>query len=117
MKKAWLVRILITLVLCGFTCGFLVGRNDNSNAVTVSQNVATQPETTAPESRKVNINTATAEELTLLPGIGKALAQRITEHRELYGPFKRIEDLGNVDGIGQKKLEGLLEYITVGGGL
>ena len=33
MKKAWLVPILITLVLCGFTCGFLVGRNDNSNAV------------------------------------------------------------------------------------
>ena len=117
MKKAWLIAVLIALVLFGFTCGFLVGRNHNSKALTLSQNTITQPMATAPESKKININTATAQELTLLPGVGKTLAQRIIEYRELYGPFKRIEDLGNVNGIGQAKLEGLLKYITVGGGL
>lgn len=117
MKKAGFVSVLVALVLCGFTCGFLLGRNFNRTDLTVSSTAATQPAVTSTESKKVNINTATVEELTLLPGIGKSLAQRIVEYRTENGPFRRIEDLGNVSGIGQKKLEGLWEYIAVGGAL
>ena len=117
MKKARLGLLLAALVLCGFTCGILLGRNFNRTPLTVSQSAQTQPTATEPKSKKVNINTATAEELTLLPGIGQALAQKIVEYRSVNGPFRHIEDLGNVSGIGQKKLQGLFEYITVGGGL
>lgn len=66
------------------------------------------------EARKVDINVATASELESLPGIGPALARRIIEHRKKNGPFKRIEDLMNVRGIGEKKFLDLEERITVG---
>jgi len=67
----------------------------------------------APEA-KVNINTASAEELTTLPGIGPSYAQRIVEHREKNGPFKRPEDLLGVRGIGDKTFERIRDRITVG---
>lgn len=55
--------------------------------------------------RNVNINTASAAELELLPGVGPALAQRIVEHRSRYGPFKRVDDLDAVRGIGSRLIE------------
>ena len=61
----------------------------------------------------VNINTATAEELQMLRGIGEQKAADIVLYREENGPFARAEDLLNVTGIGPKTLEDLLPYITV----
>lgn len=63
---------------------------------------------------KININTASAEELTALPGIGPSYAQRIVEHREKNGPFKKVEDLLNVRGIGEKTFEKIRDRLTVG---
>jgi len=62
---------------------------------------------------KVNINTAALEELDKLPGIGPVLAQRILDYRRQKGPFRTIEDLQNVSGIGVKKFEEIKELITV----
>lgn len=62
---------------------------------------------------KININTAGPEELDTLPGIGPSLAQRIIEYREQHGPFRTIEDLQNVPGIGSKRWENLKDLITV----
>lgn len=64
---------------------------------------------------RININTATADDLVLLPGIGKVLANRIIEYRDANGPFKTIEEIDNVSGIGQGKLNAIIDYITVGG--
>lgn len=61
---------------------------------------------------KVNINTATLEELKTLPGIGPATAQKIIDHRSENGLFKTIEDIKNVSGIGDKKFEQIKEKIT-----
>ena len=61
----------------------------------------------------VDINRATEEELTALPGIGPARAAAIVADREENGPFRYPEDLLRVPGIGEKTLEGLLELITV----
>ena len=55
----------------------------------------------------MNLNTADAEALTALPGIGEELAARIVEYREEHGPFKTVEDLTEVPGIGQGKLAAL----------
>ena len=63
--------------------------------------------------RRININTASANELETLPGIGKGLAARIIEHREQYGRFRRPEHLIIVRGISDKRFRGLRELITV----
>lgn len=61
----------------------------------------------------ININKAKIEELTELPGIGDAMAQRIIEYREENGDFQQIEDIQNVSGIGEAKFEKLKENICV----
>ena len=62
---------------------------------------------------KVNINTASKEELIGLNGIGEVLADRIIEYREANGGYKDVRELTNVKGIGEKLLEKLLPYVTV----
>lgn len=64
-------------------------------------------------SEKVNLNQASIEELCELPGVGESLAQRIINYREENGKFKKIEDLKNVSGFGDKKYESLKEYIII----
>ncbi|NMB06946.1 MAG: hypothetical protein GX981_00990 [Tissierellia bacterium] len=61
---------------------------------------------------KININIAPKEQLMTLPGIGEVLAGRIVEYRE-NTPFKSIEDIKNVSGIGDKKFEGIKDLITI----
>ena len=63
---------------------------------------------------KVNINTATSAELDKLPRIGPQIAQRIIDYRKEHGPFKRIEDLMKVKGIGEKTFARLRDLVTVG---
>jgi competence protein ComEA len=62
---------------------------------------------------RININTAGVDELSELPGIGPAYAQRIVDYRKEYGPFKTIEDLLNVRGIGDRTFEKIRDRITV----
>lgn len=59
----------------------------------------------------VSINTASAAELEALPGIGPATAQKIIEYRTLHGPFRSVDDLIHVSGIGPKTLEKLRPYL------
>lgn len=78
--------------------------------------VAAVPAAAAPAaSGKVNINTASAQQLTLLPRVGPAVAQRILDFRKDNGPFKKAEDLMLVRGIGEKTYEGMAPYITLSG--
>lgn len=65
-------------------------------------------------SKKININTASVEELQQLPRIGAQVAQRIVDFREKNGRFNRIEDLMKVRGIGENTFSKLKNLITVG---
>lgn len=65
------------------------------------------------ENGKVNINTATLNELDSLPGIGPSTAQKIIDYREKNGNFEKIEDLQNVKGIGDAKYEEIKDRIVV----
>ena len=67
----------------------------------------------APASGLLDVNTATAPELERLPGIGPVLAQNIVDHRERNGPFRQIEDLLAVSGIGPSRLEQLRSLATI----
>ena len=62
---------------------------------------------------RININTASEKELEKLPGIGRGLAERIVEHSEKYGPFRRPEHLIMVRGISDKRFRALRDSITV----
>jgi competence protein ComEA len=61
----------------------------------------------------VNLNTASASQLEAVPGIGPKMAQRIVEYRQKNGAFKKIEELMNVKGIGEKSFLKLKAHITV----
>jgi competence protein ComEA len=62
----------------------------------------------------VNLNTATSAELETLPGVGAKMAARIIEYRQKKGPFKKVEELMNVQGIGEKNFLKLKPQLTVG---
>ena len=61
----------------------------------------------------VNINTATVKQLSRLPGVGEVIAQRIVNHREKSGKFRKVEELLVIQGISKKKLEKLRPLIAV----
>ena len=84
-----------------------------------AQAQTTRTKTVDPAAAKpavqVNLNTATVADLQELPGVGAKVAARIVEYRQKQGPFKRIEELMNIQGIGEKSFLKLRPQITVGG--
>ena len=126
--------VLVTVLFVGFTCGFFIGRNMNHGNVELSR---LQEQTAAPSvavpvptedpaasqppeipipghsSSKLNINTATKEQLMQLPGIGETLAQSIIHFRNNNGDFQNTADLLLVEGIGEKRLDAIIDLITV----
>ena len=129
MKKPKVhILVAVMLLFMAFTLGLYIGRNHSVPPVTVSVSPAMQtlpPETTAstepptePEKTvtfPIDINRADETEFMALPGIGEVLARRILDYREENGPFSHKEELMNVEGIGKKRMEEILELITTGG--
>ena len=126
MKKAITgILIALTSVFLLITGIFFVRRNqpdgDILRTVTeqtlcmASEETVPPSTVTEPKDTRININTATAQELTALPGIGPVLAERIVAYRDAHGPYTQLTDLMKVDGIGTKRMEQLLDLITLGG--
>lgn len=80
-----------------------------SSVSVLAQKAATDP---APVE-KVNLNTATVEQLQTIPGIGPAAAKNIIEYRTKVGKFNRIEEIINVKGIGEKKFQKIKNLLVL----
>jgi len=78
-----------------------------------AQSKAPAPKPTATAAAPVNLNTATAEQLATIPGVGPKMAERIIDYRQKNGGFKKIEDLMNVSGVGEKSFLKMKPLITV----
>ncbi|HPI93887.1 MAG TPA: helix-hairpin-helix domain-containing protein [Deltaproteobacteria bacterium] len=63
----------------------------------------------------INVNTATAEQLTMLPGIGEKTAKAILSYRQANGPFKTLDEVAKVKGISKKKLDKLRQNLSIQG--
>lgn len=103
----------LAFVTCSSSC---VQRTSNQQpAASARANDQQSPSafSTEPRPQRININTASAKELESLPGIGKGLAERIIEHREKHGPFRRAEHLIIVRGISDRRFRALRDLITI----
>jgi competence protein ComEA len=82
-------------------------------AMSLSSGVALAAGKAAPAG-KVNINAASVEQLTALPGVGEKLAARIVEYRQKSGGFKSTQEIMNVKGVGEKNFAKLQPFLTTG---
>jgi competence protein ComEA len=73
----------------------------------------TSPSAPAPAGTLVNLNTATSEQLDTLPGVGPVTAQKILDWRAAHGAFSSVEELLEIDGIGEKTLAELVPHVTL----
>ena len=125
MKKGAHAVLAVTLIFICVLVGFFMGRVTTRIDLTSQDFINGTDQPTAHSSEpsndesisdgRININTATSHQLQMLPNIGEILANRIIEYRTENGPFSTIEDLVLVKGIGDKRMEELRQYISVGG--
>lgn len=109
MKLRTKVFAGVTAAFLLFNAGIFLLRN---HQVLFGQ--AAESTQTASQTGRIDLNSATLEQLMLLPGIGETLAQRIITYRETVGPFRQTEDLLNVEGIGRDSLSEIQNYIRIG---
>lgn len=106
---------LVTLAFLAAVLYLTVGANRAGREDYTVQTERAAAEEVAPVRVLVNINTATAEELETVTGIGPVLAQAILDYRAEHGDFQTLDELLEVRGIGSAKLDAMRDEITTGG--
>lgn len=123
MKKVLTHPVVIGLLMCAmFVCGVIWGRHSTTSVLKLKINKETErpyaeeKEQPAPSdyviADKININDATVEVFAILPGLNQSLAEKIVAYRNEHGPFDSVDELRNVNGIGEKKLNAIRKYIV-----
>src|SRR5216684_2863523 len=110
-----LILVLLSFAALGLCSSCVKRQRETSLSDQLTNRAAPQNQTAqqTPTPTQININTASAQELEKLPGIGRGLAARIVEHREKWGAFRRPEHLIMVRGLSDKRFRALRELIAV----
>lgn len=115
-KQQWMLLGITGVFLC-LIIGIFVGRNLTNAYIPLDKATNTDfhnaTDTSVTKDGKTDLNTATLQQLELLPGIGASLAQRILDYRTEHNGFSAVEEIMNISGIGEKKFEQLKPYIKV----
>ena len=119
LLKSEKIVLLITAIFLALAIGVAIGNAESRASVVFSHSSFVGRGAEALENREegivfiININTASAQQLQTLKGIGPVLAERIVQYRETKGPFKTIEDITKVRGIGAGVYNNIAGYISV----
>ena len=121
MKKYLpIIYVSVTAIFIGTCIGLLIAKETGHTTIVLArqwQDKYSITETQLPETAGlININSADAEALTSLPGIGAGTAEKIIAYRQKNGAFIVLEDLLKVEGIGKSTLNKIRNYITVKAG-
>lgn len=117
LTRSELICVVLTAVFAALALGLTLGASGGGGVTVGPSALGAAPAPSAsPEagSGRIDLNSATAEELCLLPGIGPVRAEAIVAYREENGPFRQTADIMNVRGIGQATFDKLKDYITAG---
>lgn len=123
MKNIGQYALISIVFLCvGLMLGIFIGQGKGGTSITLIPSdvkiIDRSPQKTVykdSSTGRININTASVDELISVPGVGKVTAERIISYRNTYGLFYSVNDLLKISGIGEKTLEKMKPYITVGG--
>lgn len=103
-----------TTTTTGVTTTTTIGIKDSgTTSATTTRGTSQQTVITAEQSGKIPLNTATKEQLMTIKGIGETYAQRILDYREQIGEFTSLEQLMDIDGIGEGRYNSWVEYLTL----
>lgn len=111
MRLPGFLIVIIALLITACAPGNETTRN--ANRAPATQTAANDNARTSTPTACVNLNTATAEQLIQLPGIGAVMSQKIIAHRERHGPFRRPEDLIIIEGFSEQKYRAIANRICV----
>lgn len=114
--RKFMIPVLVAIIAIGSSVSYLKKGDvliEKKETVQESISMETGPETEEKASSKVNLNTASEEELQIAPGIGPAKAQAIIKYRNEYGNFSSVDELIEISGIGEKTLQKIKDYYTV----
>lgn len=119
-KEKDTVLIVICILFTVFLCGIFIGRATSRYPVDLTGTDINLTVTASLSEdlfidKKMNINVATVEDLTLIPSVGEETAQNIVDYRTRNGLFQSLSDLKNVEGLGSDRILQLIDYITIGG--
>ena len=117
LRPAERATLLLTGLVLALSVGWRLGTRRQAPTVTLSQTSlvrsAEEPTRSVEAEEKLDLNRATAEELRQLTGVGEVLAERIVAYREEHGPFRRVEDITLVRGIGSAIYEANRDRLCV----
>ena len=117
MKKPHIVLLSVAVCFVCIVVGIFIGRNfiPNYYMPHYTPTVSDSENLNSSELGKININTASVQQLSQLPGIGPVTAQNIVDYRTENGNFETIYDLLDVAGIGKQTMKNIGELVTTGG--